>query len=272
MAWPAVWHGASQSAFEMERVILALLFSRKALIQKLAVRVVMTQGSTVYSNYLSDQLREDMRRDELVNEGRMSRSEAEQQAEEWENQEWPKRWEGFSKKLLVAYAKYHAITVVMRIYEAIAAKMYDDVMVDKLTIDTYSSTLRREKAGQKTTSREVFSECWYSNLVCYLADYSVHQVIVTFGYYMYVREQRRKLKSQNEKEAREAANELHPGSLVLSFTKKSVALGFTRAVGLLFASLGGVIGTSFWPGWGTVIGINMGDGFAITITDEIVTI
>ena len=44
----------------------------------------MTQGSTIYSNYLSDQLREDMRRDELVNEGRMSRSEAEQQAEEWE--------------------------------------------------------------------------------------------------------------------------------------------------------------------------------------------
>ena len=46
--------------------------------------MVMTQGSTIYSTYLSDQLREDMRRDELVNEGRMSRSEAEQQAEEWE--------------------------------------------------------------------------------------------------------------------------------------------------------------------------------------------
>ena len=48
------------------------------------VRVTVTQGSTIYSTYLSDQLREDMRRDELVNEGRMSRSEAEQQAEDWE--------------------------------------------------------------------------------------------------------------------------------------------------------------------------------------------
>lgn len=44
----------------------------------------MTQGSTIYSTYLSDQLREDMKRDDLVNEGKLSRSEAEQQAEEWE--------------------------------------------------------------------------------------------------------------------------------------------------------------------------------------------
>lgn len=53
---------------------------------------------------------------------------------------------------------------------------------------------------------------------------------------------------------------------------QSVALGFTRALGLLFASVGGVVGTSFWPGWGSIIGINMGDGLAFTIADEIVTI
>ena len=44
----------------------------------------MTQGSSIYSTYLSDQLREDMKRDDQVNEGKLSRSEAEQQAEEWE--------------------------------------------------------------------------------------------------------------------------------------------------------------------------------------------
>ena len=135
-------------------------------------------------------------------------------------QEWPKRWESFPKKLMVAYAKYHAITIVMRIYESIAARLYDDVMVDKLTIDTYGSTLRRQKKGEQYTGRELFSECWYSNFIAYLADYSVHQVIVAFGYFMYIREQRRRLKSKNSEEAKEAANELHPGSLVLSFTKK----------------------------------------------------
>jgi hypothetical protein len=43
----------------------------------------MMQGTTVYSTYLSDQLREDMKRDEQVNEGKLSRSEADQQADEW---------------------------------------------------------------------------------------------------------------------------------------------------------------------------------------------
>lgn len=47
------------------------------------VRVTMMQGTTVYSTYLSDQLREDMKRDEQVNEGKLSRSEADHQADEW---------------------------------------------------------------------------------------------------------------------------------------------------------------------------------------------
>lgn len=53
---------------------------------------------------------------------------------------------------------------------------------------------------------------------------------------------------------------------------QSVSLGLTRAVGLLFAAAGGAIGTIFWPGWGNVIGINMGDGLAISITDELVNV
>ena len=120
----------------------------------------------------------------------------------------------------MAYAKYQCVTFAMRIYEAIADKMFDERMMDKLTLDTYSSTLRRAKVGQKISSRELMSECWYSNFICYLADYSVHQVILLYGYYVFVQEQRRKLKSQNAKEAEEAAEELHPGSLLLSFTKK----------------------------------------------------
>lgn len=110
---------------------------------------------------------------------------------------------------------------MMRVYESVSAKMYDQVMVDKLTIDTYSSTLKREKAGVKTTIREMTAECWYANLIAYLADYSVHQMILAFGYAVYIREQRRKLKSsKQDSEVEEAEKNLHPGSLVLSFTKK----------------------------------------------------
>lgn len=136
-------------------------------------------------------------------------------------QEWPKRWDGFLSKLLIAYGKYHAITLTMRIYEALSAKMFDENVVDKLTIDTYNSTLCREKMGQHLSTREMVSECWYSNLIAYLADYSVHQIILLFGYFVYVRDQQRRLKSSNNANAAEnSENALHPGSMVLSFTKK----------------------------------------------------
>lgn len=109
---------------------------------------------------------------------------------------------------------------MMRSYEWLAAKKYDAVMVDKLTLDTYASTLRRDRAGEKMNVRAMTSECFYSNLIAYLADYSVHQIILAFGYFVFIREQRRKLKSKQDAEAEEAEKNLHPGSLVISFTKK----------------------------------------------------
>lgn len=122
---------------------------------------------------------------------------------------------------MVAYGKFHAITIMMRIYESLAAKLYDDVVVDALTVDTYSSTLRREKMGKQLSTRENFSECWYSNFIAYLADYSVHQIIVAFGYAVFISEQRRKLRqARTKEEADKARDELHVGSLALSFMKK----------------------------------------------------
>lgn len=136
-------------------------------------------------------------------------------------QEWPNRWESFPRKLLVAYGKFHAMTLLMRVYEAVADRMYDDVTLDKLTIDTYSSTLRREKVGKQLTVRENFVECFWSNFIAYLADFSLHQIIITFGYLTYIREQRRRLsEARNNQEVDETKKDLHAGSMLISYTKK----------------------------------------------------
>jgi hypothetical protein len=47
-------------------------------------RIVVTQGTYVLSNYANDQLQQDMARDKLVMEGKMSQEEADEAAEEWE--------------------------------------------------------------------------------------------------------------------------------------------------------------------------------------------
>lgn len=47
-------------------------------------RIVVTQGSFVLSTYANDQLQQDMARDKLVDDGKMTPAEAEEAAEEWE--------------------------------------------------------------------------------------------------------------------------------------------------------------------------------------------
>lgn len=49
------------------------------------VRVSMQQGATVLSNYMSDQLKEDMARDEKVQKGEMTQMEADEESTAWSN-------------------------------------------------------------------------------------------------------------------------------------------------------------------------------------------
>ena len=44
----------------------------------------MQQGTLIMANFMTDQLEGDMKRSELVDEGKLSRVEADEQAEEWE--------------------------------------------------------------------------------------------------------------------------------------------------------------------------------------------
>ena len=47
--------------------------------------------------------------------------------------------------------------------------------------------------------------------------------------------------------------------IMLSFLRRSAQNTVMKAIGLVFASLGGAIGTMIRPGWGTLFGIHMGD-------------
>jgi hypothetical protein len=181
--------------------------------------------------------------------------------------------------------KYHAITLVMRMYEEIASRFVSIVMLDKLTLDTFASAKRRERENKKSSIMEMTREGWYANLIAFLADYSVHQVILAYGYYSYIHQHRLE---KRQKRLAAAANQtpadngddddhdkehdpLHPGSLVLSYTKKSTLLALSRIIALAMASVGGALGTMVVPGWGTLAGTNFGDGIAASLTDDFVS-
>jgi hypothetical protein len=178
-------------------------------------------------------------------------------------EEWDKRWKGLSQKVFTAFAKYHAITLVMRLYESIAGKFYDNVTMDKLTMDPFHASLQISAKGQSDTkvARQMFQTTLWANTIAFMADYSIHQAILCYGYYIYVRD-RRKRNSNGEEE--EGFN----GTVMTSMLKKSTQLMVSRGFGLFCSSVGGAVGTVVWPGWGTLLLSNMGEGASSALLDD----
>jgi hypothetical protein len=176
-------------------------------------------------------------------------------------EEWEKRWRVFPQKLLTAFAKYHVITLTVRLYEHIAAQCYDKVLLDKLTMDPFSAARRLtdNNNDNRMVAREMFHTSLWANVISFMADYSVHQVILCYGYYIYVRERRKR-----GEEEEEGMN----GAIVTSLLTKSTRLLVSRAVGLVASSTGAAIGTIVWPGWGTLLFANMGEGAAGVVLDD----
>ena len=188
-------------------------------------------------------------------------------------QEWSKRWATFPKKLTTALAKYHCIILVMRLYEKLAESKVDTVMLDALTIDTFDFAKRTAKSGKegRDLAVPVFQATLKAQFIAYLADYSVHEVLLLYGYYMYIQEQRRRNKQRLEPSSEEeiVAQGLN---ITMTLIKNSTLLLISRAIGLVMSSFGSAVGSCLVPGWGTLLGANFGDGLAMAISDEVITL
>jgi hypothetical protein len=167
----------------------------------------------------------------------------------------------------------------MRLYEYIASKYVSDVTLDKLTLDTTDCAKRTSQeignsgAGGSELVRSMFTSCFNANIISYLADYSVHQIILCYGYYLYVQQQRNNRKQQLEPNIAVVCDTtnntgvaIEYGSIIVSMLKKSTLLAIHRGVCLTSASAGGAIGSYVFPGLGTIGGLNLGDAFACTVT------
>jgi hypothetical protein len=164
----------------------------------------------------------------------------------------------------------------MRFYEHIAEKMLNvgEVTLDRLTMDTFKCGKRKASEGKEAVelAREMYGVCWRANLISYLADYSVYQVVLAFGYYKFAQEQRQRKQKQRASADRgnEVSDNMPGGPLLLNLVRKSTLLALSRAVSLLFSSVGAAFGSMVSPAWGTLIGTNMGDGLAITFVEDFV--
>jgi hypothetical protein len=83
-----------------------------------------------------------------------------------------------------------------------------------------------------------------------------------YGYYIYVRDRRKR--NSNGEEEEEGFN----GAVMTSILKKSTQLMVSRGFGLFCSSVGGAVGTVVWPGWGTLLLSNMGEGASGALLDD----
>jgi ribosomal protein S21 len=165
---------------------------------------------------------------------------------------------------VVGLAKFHAITMLMRCYEFIAEKLLDEFTLDRLTIDPFETALRLSKRSRTKgeLSREMYTTCLWANIVAFLADYSVHQVILAYTYYQHYQAKRKR------KKAGDTSDDLAPP--MLSYLTKSTSLIVSRGFGL-FLQLPSVAHGErrSIPGWGTIVGSQFCDGVVTSIFDEL---
>ena len=187
-------------------------------------------------------------------------------------EEWEKRWKVFPSRFLTAFAKYHVITILMRTYEHLASLRYDKIVLDKLTMDPFFASKKvvaSEKKGSDnaTVAKEMFYTTFWGNSIAFLADYSVHQVILCYGYYVYIRRKQQQQQAATLPKGNENAVVVD-AAIWTSLLRKSTQLFVSRAFGLICSALGGAVGTLWWPGWGTVLLSNMGEGAAAAVMDD----
>jgi len=230
------------------------------------LRVAIQQGTLILANFMSDQLEGELKRNKAVEDGKMSQGEADEEAKEWEKLEWEKRWKVFPNRFFTAFAKFHVIALFMRTYELLASRKYDDVVLDKLTMDPFHASKKTASASsdKSAVAKEMFHTTFWANTIAFMADYSVHQIILCYGYYAYVRRKREERKSQQSQEEAIVVD----AAVLTSMLRKSTQLFVSRVFGLTCSAIGGAVGTLWWPGWGAVLLSNMGEGAASVVMDD----
>jgi len=191
---------------------------------------------------------------------------AQNENQEWEEREWTSRWKALPKKVCYGILKFHSITLCMRFYEYAASKMVSEVTLDKLTTNTFQAAKRN---SQRSFSELMETNVW-ANGISFLADCTIYQVVLLYGYYVYYDGKKNKRDQQlllYDDTTTIHKEEKESGGMALSILLKSTKLTVSRSIALVVASAGGAAGTMILPGWGTIFGTQLGDSLISNLTE-----
>lgn len=194
-------------------------------------------------------------------------------------------------------------------------------IMDNLTRDTFQASLRTSQivhnsehspgkvissydGNETSTSRELvrrmFTTCLWANAIPFLAELTVQQGVLIYGYGMYYVKKQKKKESRRRRKREEKESCITDGqshdsnpkkgeedestietttseeddgedvgesAYALSFMFRSSRLSIARSMSWISASAGGAVGCALYPGWGTVFGIQIGDSLVGALID-----
>jgi hypothetical protein len=161
---------------------------------------LVVQGSQIFTGYLTDQLQHESKLEQDLTDGKISQFELEIRNNQWEEVEWDKRLQSLPGKIRTALVKYHVLMLLMRFYEKVIGIMAERALMEKLTKDAFKSAVRESRkidAGERKAdgyAKEMFDTCLYSNMISFMADYSIQQGFLAYGYYLYIRNAKKEKK------------------------------------------------------------------------------
>lgn len=257
------------------------------------VRVAIIQGGQVMTTFMTDQLEYESANEELIVQGKITPMEADEMNEQWETTEWNERWKKFPKRFLHAFVKLQSAIVFMRIYEKMAERLFTTETLDKLTKDPFKSSKRKSQQYEYSQHKrymiasKMFSTCLWANAISCLSDYTVQQLLLVTGHFMYYRKKRLAIQNRRyeikkeedkkeiegskdgdtsddeddeEEEEEDSKRDIGAGGIGLSLAFKSSSLLLSRGTSWVVSSGTGAIGSAIYPGWGTLFGTQLGDG------------
>ena len=174
-------------------------------------------------------------------------------------------------------------------------------IMDKLTRDTFQASKRTsqllhnqehapgkvisstdgiETSTNRELAKQMFSTCLWANIIPFLAELTVQQGVLIYGYGVYyLAKQKRRKKREGEQmqaDGEEDANEceeveddddISESAYALSLMFRSSRLSIARCMSWISASMGGSLGSVVYPGWGTMFGTQIGDALIGALLD-----
>eukprot|EP00553_Chaetoceros_curvisetus_P002710 CAMPEP_0204623828 /NCGR_PEP_ID=MMETSP0717-20131115/9592_1 /ASSEMBLY_ACC=CAM_ASM_000666 /TAXON_ID=230516 /ORGANISM="Chaetoceros curvisetus" /LENGTH=365 /DNA_ID=CAMNT_0051639033 /DNA_START=6 /DNA_END=1103 /DNA_ORIENTATION=- len=172
------------------------------------IRTSILQASTILTSYFTEQLAHETSLEEKMVAGEITPMQLDVLNSKWEEEEWDKKWQLFPEKLKKGLVKYHVLILVMRAYEGLFGLVLSRETMDKLTKDpfkyarqkspvtTSTSSTSGDKDTEKSYTSDMFQTCFYSNIVSFLADYTIQQTILCYGFYTFIKTNKREKRLQ----------------------------------------------------------------------------